>query len=218
MRMIVMLSLWLVAGAAAAEEPVIPEKAPCVVCSFQGEGHGPEKVAAHSAFEGTLYFFCATGCKERFDEDPRGYLPFSKFPAPDFAVTACAGEPVRLGDYEGQWLFLDFWATWCQPCVKLMPAMEELGEAFAPRGLTILGVSIDEDAKKARKFLEKHEIGYPTAMDNADEPAWAAFRVKVVPTAYLIDPTGTVVQRWVGAWEHDAVAKELDALLPKDPE
>ena len=199
----------------ADERPAdVPEKAPCFVCSFAGEGHGDEPVRAWSRYEGVVYTFCNTGCKERFDADPAGYLPPDyPLPAPEFTVQGFDGDAVALADLRGRWVLVDFWATWCAPCVKLMPALGELHGAFADRGFTALGISIDEDGKKAEEFVDKHDIAYPTALDGGDSPAWAAFGVKAVPTAFLVDPEGNIVRRWVGAWKHDELAAVLDSLL-----
>ena len=71
----------------------------------------------------------------------------------------------------------------------------------------------DEDAKKARKFVEKRKIDYPVAIDDAEHPAWAAYRVKVVPTAFLIDPGGQIVAQWVGKWDHEDLETTVEARM-----
>lgn len=217
---IALLFALLIGGAALSSSPAladdssIPDKAPCYTCTFQGSDHGPEKVVAHSEYEGTLYFFCAKGCKESFDADPLAYIPpVYPLPAAAFNATALDGADITLADYAGSWLFLDFWATWCKPCIELMPATEKMGAALADQGLKILGVSIDEDRDKPAKFVEKRKIGYPIALDDATNPSWAAYKVKVVPTAFLINPEGEIVARWVGMWDHKQVQAEVDSLI-----
>jgi peroxiredoxin/YHS domain-containing protein len=211
------LLLALMPGAAALGEtpdpgPEIPDKAPCFVCTFGGAGHGEEKVKGHTLLEGELYLFCSKDCKQRFDEDPVGYLPPAyPMPAHAFSLTTSDGSPATLASYRGQWLLLDFWATWCAPCVKLMPELNRL--ASERPGLAVLGVSIDEDAKKAVKFAGDRDISYPIAVDDPEDPVWNLYRVKVIPTAFLIDPEGRVVKRWVGAWDHDQVAAVLDSVM-----
>ncbi len=215
--LMVLVSLPVNVLAQETAEIEIPDKAICPVCNLGGETHGMEKVKAHSIHEGKGYFFCNTGCKERFDADPVAYVtPTFPMPAPAFAVNAPDGATVDLASYEGQWLLLDFWATWCKPCVTLMPQLNELAETYAPRGLAVLGVSVDEDAKKAVEFAKKKKIGYPIATENPEAPAWQAFHVAVVPTAYLINPKGEVVARWLGDWDHDEVAAALETHLPKE--
>jgi peroxiredoxin len=215
-RLALLLALVLaVPLAGAGDRPDdVPDKAPCHVCSAHGETHGDEPVRAWSRYEGVVYTFCNEGCKERFDADPAGYLPpVYPLPAPEVTVHGFDGEPVRLADLRGDWVLVDFWATWCAPCIQLMPALGELHATYGDRGFTALGVSIDEDPARAAEFVEKRGIAYPTVHDGSEEPAWAAFGVKAVPTCYLIDPEGNIVERWVGAWAHDDLAAALDTLL-----
>lgn len=203
-------------GAAFAGETAVtvPEKVPCQVCSMHGAGHGEEKVKAHTVYEGAVYTFCAESCKEAFDADPVAYLPPSyPTPAPAFTVSDFDGRTASLEDFRGHWLLLDFWATWCQPCVKLMPELDRIQARFAEAGLVVLGVSVDEDADKARKFAEKRGVSYPLAIDDPEDPAWNRFLVKVVPTAFLIDPQGNIVARWTGAWDHEAAAAVIEDAL-----
>jgi peroxiredoxin len=212
----ILLAGVLPAGAGIKQEgPVPPDKAPCQVCMIQGEGQGAEKVAAVSVYEGKTYTFCSEECKERFDEDPLAYLPIDQpRPAPNFAVRASTGMTVGLADYDGRWLLLDFWATTCEPCVKLMPELDKLAARYQDRGLSVLGISIKESAEKALVFAEKQDFGYDIAVDDPKAPTWASFHVRVLPTAFLINPDGQIVARWMGKWDHTDVESKLEAVLP----
>lgn len=212
------LALAAAAGASAAPVPLdeaMPKKAPCAVCTAFGSGHGEEKVAAASRHEDRLYFFCDPACQERFDEDPVAYLPpvFPR-PAPMGRVTGPDGATVSLDAYRGQWLLLDFWATWCKPCIEAMPHVGAMARSYAPRGLTVLGVSVDEEQAKYAAFVSRKQPPYPTAFDDADPPLWERYRVTVVPTAFLIDPEGRIVAQWTGAWKPGTVEAVVDSLLP----
>ncbi len=198
-----------------ADGPVAPDKAPCFVCIQKGENHGAEKVEATSTYEGKPYYFCSQACKELFDEDPLAYIPIdTPRPAPDFAVRTITGETAGLADYRGKWLLLDFWATWCKPCTKLMPEIEKVADHYDERGLAVLGVSIDENAEKAFAWADKKNFDYLIAVDDPRAPTWAAYRVKVVPTAFLINPEGQIVARWMGKWDENELKRKLDAVLP----
>lgn len=191
-----------------------PKKAVCQVCSQKGEGHGVEKVAAWSAYQGNTYYFCSEHCREEFDADPAGFLP-QVFPRPAEAVNAVDmdGVSVRLSEYEGKVLLLDFWATWCKPCVKIMPRLDALHREHAENGLEVLGISIDEDPETVKDFLEKKNVDYRIAVDDAENPTWSGWSVKAVPTTFLIDRDGNIVARWVGEPDEDALRASVEASL-----
>ncbi len=131
----------------------LPKAAVCVVCSTGGEGHGEEKAAAGVRYKGKAYYFCNAKEVAEFRKDPDAFVP-AVLPraASSLKATTLGGQSVSLEDYKGKVVLLDFWATWCAPCVKEMPALDKLYKKHAARGLTVLGVSIDEDPKKAVAF------------------------------------------------------------------
>ena len=96
-----------------------------------------------------------------------------------------------------------------------MPALQALHLKYGSRGLTLVGVSIDESgAGKVRKYVSSKKLTYPIAMDDATAPAWEAFRVKAVPAAYLLDRQGRIVVQWTGAAPEAATLDaEIAALL-----
>jgi peroxiredoxin len=197
----------------SAQEDVRPEKALCVVCALKDGETESEKVKAFSEHAGKAYYFCSQDCKEEFDADPAGYLPPElPRPAPAMIVETLAGESVALQDFKGQWVLLDFWATWCKPCIKMMPKLQELYEAYADTGFVVLGVSIDDDEariKKIERFVKKVGVSYPIFSDAKQEQAWHMFNVKVLPAAFLIDPKGQVVAQWRGKIDHKQIEEEV---------
>lgn len=201
---------------ARAAEDGHPEKAMCTVCALRGETE-EEKVKAHSKHAGKDHYFCSEGCKEAFDKDPSAFIPQKlPRPAPAFSVQTLDGKSVDLGDYNDELVILDFWATWCKPCVEMMPALQRLHEAYADKGLAVLGVSIDEGkdrVKKIKKFVKKVGVTYPIFSDAAATPAWHAFKVKAIPALFLIDRDGRIVAQWLGAVDHAAVEKEIQKHL-----
>ncbi|MCA9728556.1 MAG: redoxin domain-containing protein [Candidatus Eisenbacteria bacterium] len=217
---ILILSIWMafvVSGTCVADaraQETYPERAVCQTCTMKGHGHGEEKVAAFSRYEGTSYYFCSQGCKEEFDADPVGFLPpvFPR-PAPAVQLRSLDGASVSLDQYRGRVVLLDFWATWCKPCVKAMPELAKLQERFGGRGFTVLGISIDEKPEKVPPFLEKRHLPYPVLLDTTDEPAWSSFRVKSIPAVFLLDRKGAVQAQWIGDVSTDDLTQRIEELL-----
>lgn len=192
-----------------------PQTALCAVCRVHEGATEPEKVVASSTHNGVTFYFCSKNCKKAFDLDPEAYIPpvFPR-PAPNFSVKNLAGENVSLEKFRGQVVLLDFWATWCKPCVKSMPALQQLHERFSAKGLAVLGISTDANgAKHVPTFLAKHKISYPNFLDSGDEPAWERYKVKVLPMLFLIDRKGQIVQQWIGEVEPAKIERALAAYL-----
>ncbi|MGH7490790.1 MAG: redoxin domain-containing protein [bacterium] len=206
--------LLLVTSQASAQ---IPKEAICAVCRVHEGATAPEKVVAMSEHLGEKYYFCSKNCKEAFDGDPEAYTPpLLPRPAPAFSLKNLQGESVSLEKLRGKVALLDFWATWCKPCVKSMPELQKLHEQYAAQGLVVLGISIDEQAeKKVPAFLAKNKITYAIALDAADKPAWEVYKVKVIPAMFLIDREGQIVQQWVGEAKMQEVLHAVQAQLGK---
>jgi peroxiredoxin len=122
--------------------------------------------------------------------------------APDFAATNVDGETVRLTDYLGKTVILDFWATWCIPCVRTMPSIEAARRSWQDLDVVVLAVNI-EDREKAKAFIEEKGYEFSTVLD-PDKEIMALFGVDALPTTFLIDKFGVVRERsdgqksWLG--------------------
>jgi peroxiredoxin len=180
------------------------------------EEHGDEKPAAGVRFLGKSYFFCNTKEVAEFKKDPEAFMP-PVLPrvAPKLTASNLSGGAVSLEDYKGKVVLLDFWATWCAPCIKSMPAVEKLYASRKDKGFVALGVSIDEDQKKVAPFLKKHAFTYSILLDDAKAPTWAAYKVKAIPAIYLIDREGQIVAQWKGEPKMKDVEAAVDAALAK---
>src|ERR1700694_5466296 len=86
-------------------------------------------------------------------------------PAPEFSLTADNGRAVSVPNFGGKLLVLNFWATWCPPCVDETPSLSEFAKAYAGKGVVVMGVSVDKDEKLYRAFLERFHPGFLTARD-----------------------------------------------------
>ena len=209
----------LASPATLIAEAQIPAKALCSVCALKGGETEQEKVKAHSEHDGKAYYFCSKNCKIEFDSDPVAYLPpvFPR-PAPAFVVEMLEGGDKALGDLHGNVVLVDFWATWCEPCLETMPRLQELYSAYSDRDFDVMGVSIDEDkdrVEKIKKMVDKMDISYPIFVDAKQTPAWYQFKVKSIPAMYLLDGESQIVAQWTGKIDYEEVGKEVLRRLEK---
>lgn len=117
-------------------------------------------------------------------------------PAPDFELPLLDGPRVSLQDFRGRFVLLDFWATWCSPCRKSMPMLEELQNEHAEE-LVLLAVNMNESEETVRQFLEREGLDVTVLMDR-DGAVGRAYGVVGLPTQVLIDPEGRTAFRLVG--------------------
>ena len=130
--------------------------------------------------------------------------------APLFALKDRVGNQVKLADFQGQVVVLDFWATWCSPCTEQMPLLQALEDLYNAKGLTVLGLSIDDEVADVKTFAKRFEINFPLLM--ADEQVKRAYNVLVLPTTVLIDKQGMVRQVHQGVGNM-RLQKQIEALL-----
>jgi peroxiredoxin len=113
-------------------------------------------------------------------------------PAPAFRAPALeGGATVSLADYRGQVLYLDFWASWCPPCLQALPMLEVLRQEFSGESFQVVGVNVDRDPAKARELLRRISVGYPSATDPEGRLP-ASFEIETMPTSFLIDRNGVI--------------------------
>lgn len=139
-------------------------------------------------------------------------------PAPEFGAPVLDGDSLHLASLVGNPVLLNVWATWCPPCREEMPALQALHERYGPRGLRILGVSVDSRGSEQtiRRFLE--EGGYTfTILHDASDAVSRQFRTIGVPETFLIDADGRIVRRWIGRFDPMAedVIADIEPLLPR---
>ena len=134
--------------------------------------------------------------------------------APGFTLTTDTGQGVSLSDYSGKWVLLNFWATWCGPCVQETPSLNRLHQELGGQGLVVVGVSVDESREAYEAFLERFGITFPTVRD-PERTVPTRYGTYLYPESYLIDPKGVVVRKYVGAenWMRPEVVNYLRSLL-----
>lgn len=125
--------------------------------------------------------------------------------APDFKLATPDGTTVRLSDYRGKWVVVNFWASWCGPCRQETPDLQRLAERH-PQALVVIGVNQQESAEVAAKFTGQFDVTYPIALD-ADGEVSVAYRVAGLPRTLLVDPGGVIRSTTNGRITEDQLAK-----------
>ncbi len=111
--------------------------------------------------------------------------------APDFALKSSTGENLRLSEYRGDVVMVNFWATWCGPCRQEMPLLEELFSRYERVGFTLLGVNIDDDPRRAVAMAQELGVTFPVVFDNTKEVS-KLYDVNAMPVTVLVDKEGRV--------------------------
>lgn len=143
-----------------------------------------------------------------------GLSPVPGTPAArDFELPDTAGRAHRLQDYRGKYVLVNFWAEWCDPCVKELPSMQGAYAARQEQNFEILAVHVGRGNAESSALLERLGIGFPVLIDS--ELALRNWNVQALPSSYLVDPEGRLVYHGRGAidWEGDEIRALLDRLL-----
>ena len=142
-------------------------------------------------------------------------------PAPGFEVRDVTGKRLRLADLLARGpVVLDFWATWCKPCVQALPELEAVHRKYGPRGVTVVGISVDSPRNfaKVRPFAQKLGLTFPVVLDH-DGRLQQLFQVRGCPTTFVIAQDGTIVRARQGYLPGDIATTEaaLDTLSHPAP-
>jgi thiol-disulfide isomerase/thioredoxin len=132
--------------------------------------------------------------------------------APDVEGIDLEGNKIKLSSYRGKVVLLDFWATWCGPCVRMIPHEKELVAKFKEKPFVLVGVSLDKDKSALSDFLASDPLPWVHWWDGKGSVA-RTFKVRPIPTLYLIDAKGVVRKKWVGAQTGETISKEVEALV-----
>lgn len=127
-----------------------------------------------------------------------------------------SGEPFDWSQYDGKVVLVDFWATWCGPCIRELPNVVENYQKYHDKGFEVIGISLDEDAQKVREFVEGRDIPWPTLFsDDPQATAWnhpmaVKYGIQAIPAAILVDQQGKVVTK---SARGEALGRHLQELL-----
>jgi cytochrome c biogenesis protein CcmG/thiol:disulfide interchange protein DsbE len=132
-------------------------------------------------------------------------------PAPDFTVQD-SERKVTLSQYRGQVVVLNFWATWCPPCVEETPSLIQMNDRLKDKGITLVGVSVDVDADAYHRFIKQHKIDYLTVRD-VDQKSNNLYGTFKFPETYIIDRNGVLRRKFIGPVDWNS--REITEFLSK---
>ena len=129
---------------------------------------------------------------------------------PPFDVKDLAGKPLSTADYKGKILLVDFWATWCPPCVGELPNVLKTYEQYHAKGFQVIGISLDQDEQALKSFITKRKVEWPQYFDGQ---GWSnklavKYGVQGIPTTFLLDGEGKIIGR-------DLRGEDLDQAVSK---
>jgi len=129
-------------------------------------------------------------------------------PAPPFTLREFNGSEVSLADFRGQTVVMNFWATWCVPCRQEMPMFEEVWKSEQGKGVTFLGVGVEDDEAQLSSFMQSLHITYPAGLDR-DSSIARSYNLAGMPTTLFISPNGELIHKWQGPIDRDHVEQFL---------
>jgi peroxiredoxin len=128
----------------------------------------------------------------------------------DFTLPDIDGEPHRLSDYRGKWVIVNYWATWCKPCLEEIPQLVKLHEEYDKHDVVVLGVNYEEtDTQTLRRFMKEHGMSYPVLKTTPDT-AQALGPVYGLPMTYVITPQGEIAATLVGQITRQALEQAIE--------
>jgi len=132
--------------------------------------------------------------------------------APDFTFKSIDGKEISLSDYKGKVIIVNFWATWCGPCIHEMPSLEKLSQNYKEKGLQVLGLTVQSNANLIPKKITQTGVKYPVLL-NAEKAVGLFGYFNTLPQTFIINREGKIVAQIEGARSYEQFEKEIKPLL-----
>ncbi|KON91506.1 thiol-disulfide oxidoreductase [Rossellomorea marisflavi] len=147
-----------------------------------------------------------------FTKEDRGKLQVGD-QAPDFVLKDMDGNTHQLSDYKGQGVFLNFWGTWCKPCEREMPYMNNQYKKYEDKGVQILAVNVGQSDFLINSFSSKYGLEFPIVVDKEEE-VQNAYGIDPLPTTMLINPDGEIEKIITGTMSEEDIIEDLESIKP----
>jgi len=131
--------------------------------------------------------------------------------APDFALEDIGGKVVKLSDYAGKVIILNFWATTCPPCLEEIPDFVKFYNSYCEKGVVIIGIAVGSYKEDVKKLAKKQQITYPLCISNREVEN--LYAIRFTPTTFIIDRKGNIHQKKLGAMSESGLIKIVENLL-----
>jgi thiol-disulfide isomerase/thioredoxin len=189
----------------------LPKEAECAVCTANGSAHGAEKPAAGMLYKGKAFYFCSAKEVEAFKKSPESYVPLElPMVLPELQLKDTTGKLWNSVAFKGRLVLLDYWATWCKPCLQLKPKLDKIRDAYKSMDFEILSISIDEKKATLDKFLTKATWPNPVLWD--DNNSWAKLRIAAIPALFLVKD-GQIIAAFKGNVDPKVIEEAVKANL-----
>ena len=132
--------------------------------------------------------------------------------APDFLLESVVGDEVRLSDFRGHPVVLNFWASWCRPCRQEMPLLVDASERYGANGLVVIGLNLQEGRSLIEPFAEDYGIGFPLVIDR-DGEVGDRYRLLGLPTTFFIDPYGVIQSVFSGPLQEEVDDQQVQGAI-----
>ncbi|MGE7621628.1 thiol-disulfide oxidoreductase ResA [Viridibacillus sp. NPDC096237] len=133
--------------------------------------------------------------------------------APDFSLVDLDGQTHRLSDYKGKGVMLNFWGTWCKPCKKEMPAINDQYKAFKDQGIEVISINQAQTVFEVENFISDFNLEFPVVIDKT-KSVTRAYNVDKLPASVFIDPKGKVVRVYEGEMTSEMLAEFFSDIQP----
>ena len=143
--------------------------------------------------------------------------PAVNFFAPAFELPSLNGEKIRLADFRGKVVFINFWATWCVTCKTEMASMENLYQRFKGKDFEMLAINVDKDISLIKPYLDKYNLTFPVLLDT-NEAVKKKYKFLGLPATYIVDKNGIILHKAIGPrdWSSKEIIENFNQLVHSD--